>query len=111
MTYNFNPHRDIKIWLSKNPASFLNLENRARLIKMPATNPTDEINSIYESSLLSAQALKDLDIFCKKYQIVPKDVQKDVIPNCTTAEEKNLIKNYQDQITNLDAGGLVFICF
>ncbi len=32
MSYTFNPHHHVKIWLSKKPDSFLNFENQKRLI-------------------------------------------------------------------------------
>ncbi|STX41863.1 putative glucosyltransferase Lgt1 [Legionella donaldsonii] len=105
MFYTYNPHRHVKIWLSKNPDSFLNLENQLRLIRMRSINPTDEINFVYDSSLLSAEAIEELDKFCLQYNIAAKDVQKDLLPQCKTVEENNLIKAYKDEIAHLDEGG------
>ena len=109
VTYNFNPHRHVKIWLSKDKDIFLNLENRVRLVKMRVINPNDEINLIYDSNLLSVNALKELDIFCTKYNIVAKDIQKDIIPRCETIEEKNLIEIYNDELLHLETGGNLIV--
>jgi glucosyltransferase Lgt1/2/3 len=105
MAYSYNPHRHVKIWLSKDKDTFLNLENCVRLVKMRELNPRDEIHFIYDSNLLSEKALRELEVFCDKYQIISKDVQKEVIPYCQTEEEKNLIEIYTSEITNLNAGG------
>jgi len=105
MAYNFNPHRHVKIWLSKDKDIFLNLENRVRLVKMRDINPADEIYFVYDSSLLSPKALKELESFCAKYGIIAKDVQKDVIPQDNSEEERKLIEIYQDEISHLEDGG------
>lgn len=105
MSYNFNPHRHVKIWLSKDKDSFLNLENRVRLVKMRDDNPGDEINFIYDSSLLSASAQEELQSFCKQYGIIAKDVRTEIIPFCATDNEKKLLSLYEEEINNLDAGG------
>ncbi|MBN9230775.1 MAG: hypothetical protein BGO90_07795 [Legionella sp. 40-6] len=105
MTYNFNPHRHVKIWLSKDKDSFLNLENRVRLVKMRDDNPEDEITFIYDSSLLSARAQLELQTFCKQYGIIAKDVRTEIIPFCATDNQQTLIALYEDEIGNLDTGG------
>lgn len=105
MTYNFNPHRHVKIWLSKDKDSFLNLENRVRLVKMRDDNPEDEITFIYDSSLLSARAELELQTFCKQYGIIAKDVRTEIIPFCATDNQQTLIALYEDEIGNLDTGG------
>lgn len=105
MAYSFNPHRHVKIWLSKDKDIFLNLENRIRLVRMRDINPADEIYLVYDSSLLSSKALEELESFCAKYKITAKDVHKDVIPHCRSEEEKKLIKIYEDEISHLEDGG------
>lgn len=105
MPYEYNPHVHVKIWLSKNPEVFLNLENQLRLIGMRTTNPVDVIRLVYDSSFLSEQALKELHVFCKKHSITPFDVQEEIIPNCKHDNEKRLIEIYQEEISNLDNGG------
>ncbi|MBA4695902.1 MAG: hypothetical protein H2069_00765 [Legionella sp.] len=105
MAYNFNPHRHVKIWLSKDPHTFLNLENRIRLAKLRELNPSDEINLIYDSRLLSAAAIKALKDFCLRYQIADKDVPEVIIPQCQTALEERLIEIYEDEIFHLEGGG------
>ncbi|STX40316.1 putative glucosyltransferase Lgt1 [Legionella donaldsonii] len=109
MSYSFNPHHHVKIWLSNNRNSFLNPENQLRLIRMRAVNPNDEINLIYDSSLLSQQASEQLRVFCNKYNITAKDVQRDIIPNSENQEEKDLIAIYQDEISHLSEGGNVAV--
>ena len=108
-TYQFNQHRHVKIWLSKDRDSFLNLENRVRLAKMRKINPDDEINFVYDSQLLSPQALEELSSFCIRYRITPKDVRTDVFPHCQTAEETQLISIYNDEISHLQEGGNVAV--
>ncbi len=104
--YLFNPHRHVKIWLSKNKDQFLNQENQLRLVKMRADNPKDEINLVYSGALLSEQARQDLEFFCKKHAIKPVCIEEDVIPKCkNNINEQKLIKLYQDEITSLDNGG------
>lgn len=105
MPYLFNPHRHVKIWLSKDKDTFLNLENQMRLAKMREINPRDEIFFIYDSKLLSPSALSELESFCTRYNITPKDVQKDVIPQCQSEEERNLIEIYNDEVSHLSEGG------
>ena len=105
MPYRYNPHRHVKIWLSKNRDLFLNLENQLRLVRMRDLNKTDEIHFIYDSALLSATTLQKLNNFCEKHRIIAVDIQTEVIPECKTAEEKKLIALYQDEVRHLEAGG------
>ena len=109
MSYSFSPHRHVKIWLSKDRNTFLNLENRVRLVKMRDINPTDDIHFVYDSDLLSDAALADLHSFCTRYNIVPKDVRTDLLPNCRTVEETNLISIYNDEMSHLQQGGNVAV--
>ncbi len=100
--YVFNPHRHVKIWLSKNKDQFLNQENQLRLVKMRADNPEDEINLVYSGQLLSEQARQDLELFCKKHKINPVCIEEDVIPKCkNNVNEQKLVKLYQDEINSL----------
>jgi len=109
--YNYNPHRHVKIWLSKKENVFLNIENQMRLIKIAKKNATDKIYFIYDSKLLTETAITQLEAFCKKRgNIIPKDVTKDIIPACQTTEEKNLLTIYEDEITHLDKGGNLAVC-
>ncbi|MDP3267857.1 MAG: glycosyltransferase family 88 protein [Legionella sp.] len=109
MPYNFNPHRHVKIWLSKDKDVFLNLENQIRLVKMRDINPDDEINLIYDGHLLSPKALEDLNAFCTRYNIVPKNIHTDVFPLCQTDKERQLIEIYKDEMAHLDKGGNVAV--
>lgn len=110
MPYNYNPHRHVKIWLTKNQDIFLNLENQLRLIEMRRKNPSDEIHLIYDQSILSATALNNLKSFCSKHKIIPHDVQDDIIPYCYSEEELLLITIYQEEIRHLSAGGNLAVC-
>ncbi len=105
MSYTFNPHHHVKIWLSKKPDSFLNFENQKRLIKTRYKNPNDQINFVYAERLLSDKAKEELDQFCKEYNITPVSVEKDIIPECQTEREQELVKWYQHEIDTLDVGG------
>ncbi|MBI5447360.1 MAG: hypothetical protein HY939_01350 [Gammaproteobacteria bacterium] len=107
--YSYNPHRHVKIWLSKDRDIFLNLENQLRLIRMRSINQSDEIHLVYDHSLLSDRAFNELNAFCAKYKIIVHDVQKDIIPACRTPEEKALITLYQDEIQHLNEGGNVAV--
>lgn len=105
MPYSYNPHRHVKIWLSQDQDCFLNLENQMRLAAMRATNPDDEIYFVYDSSLLSLHALDDLNHFCRKHNIISKEVYQDIFSACSTQEERDLIAIYQEEIRHLHNGG------
>lgn len=102
--YPFNPHRHVKVWLSKDKDIFLNLENQLRLVRMRQLNPADEISFLYESRLLSDEAQGELRIFCTKNNITAKDIHSDIIPFCETQHERNLLTIYEDEITNFHQG-------
>lgn len=74
--FEFTPNRHVKIWLSKNPESFLNTVNKLRLIKMRVDNPADEINFIFDSQLLNDNAMRDLHKFCSAHNFIPFDVRE-----------------------------------
>ncbi len=105
MPYLFNLHKHAKIWLSKNPALFLNLENADRLIKMRESNPSDEINFIYESSLLNSQAKRNLKEFCELYRITPVDVLRNISSLLQSDLEKELFEFYKNEIIHADKYG------
>jgi len=102
--YEFNPHRHVKIWLSKDPLVFMNEQNQLRLVQMRSACPSDEINLIYDSQLLSEKAHHALLAFCPKHDIKAVDVRK-IILQCDQDSERQLIKIYEDEISHLDAGG------
>ncbi|MBA2650524.1 MAG: hypothetical protein H0U75_13210 [Legionella sp.] len=104
MTYYFNPHHHVKIWLSKDKDIFLNLENQVRLVKMRDINPEDEIHFIYDGALLSKTALIELQAFCGKYRITPQNVRS-LMPHCKTVEEQNLCSLYAQEVSHLNEGG------
>ncbi|WP_028389212.1 glycosyltransferase family 88 protein [Legionella fairfieldensis] len=105
MAYNYNPHKHVKVWLSKDSNSFMPLKNQLRLVEMRAINLTDKIFLIYDGTLLSPKALEDLTVFCADQNIVAKDVQTCIFPLCTTSEEIKLIHLYRNEIYHLDKGG------
>ncbi len=104
MTYLFNPHRHVKIWLSKNPNVFMNLENQMRLIEMRSQNPHDVIHLVFDSSLLNEKAQKNLEKFCQHHQISSVDIQ--AIQHTELSKEENeLLDYYHDEIQHLKEGG------
>ncbi len=103
-SYSFNPHRHVKIWLSKNPDVFLTEENQLRLVRMRAACPGDEINFIYDSQLLSETSINNLLIFCSKNNLNSCDLNA-LLPLCKNPLEKRLIRLYNDEIFNLNDGG------
>ena len=103
-SYPFNPHRHVKIWLTKDKDIFLNLENQLRLVRVRELNPNDEISFLYESRLLSDTALAALRIFCAKNKISAKDIHSDIIPLCETQYEQNLLTIYEGEIANFSQG-------
>lgn len=105
MPYDYNPHKHVKIWLSKDKNTFLNVENQLRLVRMRESNPQDEINFVYDSNLLSESAQQALAAFCNKHKIQPKDVRHELFNACTTQEERGLLALYEDEVTHLDEGG------
>jgi len=73
MSYQYNPHRHVKIWLSNNRDVFMNFENQTRLIRIRDKNPKDTINLVYDSSLLNEHAIDELNEFCAENNIVAVD--------------------------------------
>ena len=104
--YDFNPHRHVKIWLSKHPDVFLNEENQLRLVRMREDCPNDPIHLIYDSRLLTAAGQEQRRIFCEKHQIIPIDMDQDIIQKTTfDPEETKLLAIYHDEIEHLDEEG------
>lgn len=96
MTYQLNPHRHVKIWISKRPHEFLNSENQARLHTMREANPNDLIHFLYAKQLLSKAALKKLKHFCKKHHITPVSIEDEILPQCVgDIDVMNLVTLYQ----------------
>lgn len=103
---SYDPHRHVKIWISSKPNEFLNLENQIRLIQMREKNPHDHIHFIYAGSLLNKTALKDQDIFCQEYNIIPIDADsKNIQQHLQNQTERKLYEYYKDEILNLNKGG------
>ena len=105
MPYHFNPHRHVRIWISKNRDTWLNSENQLRLVRMREKNKADDIYFIFDSALLSKKAIDEMNHFCSKHHITPKDIRINIIPACTTPEEQELIRLYEDEVLHLDQGG------
>lgn len=102
--YTYNPHKHTKIWLSNNPELFLNLENQVRLLEMREKNSNDEINLVYDATLLTQAAITRLKSFCKENRITPIDV--DSFNTLELSEkERTLFKFYKDEIYNCKEGG------
>lgn len=103
-TYTYNPHKHVKIWLSKNPNVFMNLENQIRLSEMRVKNPSDTIHLVYDSHLLNEKANIELIEYCKSNNLIPVDVNK-LNQDLLTENEKALLEKYKDEVDNLDNGG------
>lgn len=110
MTYFFNPHAHVKIWLSENPDVFLPFENQLRLIRMRQNLKNDAISLIYDSQLLKKgtpekpESEDELLSFCTKHNIRAVDIRTEVIPNCLEYEKK-LIPLYDNEVANLGING------
>ena len=102
--FEYHPHMHVKIWLSRDPSVFMNLENQIRLIDMRQTNPSDVIHLLYDTSLLEEKACRDLVLFCEEQHIIPIDAQQ-LQTQLHTHEELVLYTSYLDEIRHLDAGG------
>lgn len=102
--YSYNPHNHVKIWLSNKPSVFMNIENQMRLISMREKNPTDQITLIYDSSLLNATAITNLNRFCNEHRITPVDADT-FAPLLSSDNERTLYNFYKDEITHLKDGG------
>lgn len=104
MPYQYKPHSHVKIWLTNNRDVFMIFENQTRLIAMREQNPKDPIHLIYDSSLLSEQALAELMEFCKENTITPVDADgfKDQLQS---EDERTLFDLYKDEISHLKEGG------
>lgn len=101
----FNPHRHVKIWLSKDPNLFMNEENKLRLVKMrELCDANDEISLIYDSKLLNNKAIDELNTYCQKHKLLATDIRT-LFQSCTSEKEKKLIQIYEDEIKNLNSGG------
>lgn len=105
MPYKFNPHRHVKIWLSKEADLFMPIENRMNLVEMHQKNPSDEIYLVYDHRLLSKKEEINLQKFCACNKIKPINVVSDIEPNCKTIQEKELLDCYQKEIAAIGKGG------
>jgi glucosyltransferase Lgt1/2/3 len=104
MTYTYHPDLHIKIWLSDDPNSFLNLENQIRLIQMREKNPRDRIHFIFDSELLTQKAVQALNIFCKEHTLIPIDAHK-IQTQLRSEKEHKLYQFYKDELHHLKTGG------
>ena len=105
-SYQLNPHRHVKIWFSKDEDSFLNSENRLRLVRLRANNLGDTITFIYAKSLLSTKAQLNLQHFCERHNIVALDIE-DLKKELVTDQEKELMNYVEEEIrhTKDETGG------
>lgn len=104
MSYSFNPHSHVKIWLSNNPDVFMNFENQTRLIRMREKNPQDKIHLIFDSSLLNFKAREELQEFCTENDLIAVDADE-FRDKLQTSNEQQLYKFYKDEIEHLHEGG------
>jgi glucosyltransferase Lgt1/2/3 len=104
MSYQYNPHSHVKVWLSKDRDVFMNFENQTRLIDIRFNNPKAQLSLVYDSTLLNPQAQQDLALFCQENSIDPIDANT-FYDMELTEKEKTLLTFYKDEITHLTNGG------
>lgn len=106
--YEYNPHAQVKIWLSGTPSQFMPEYNRARLKKASEDNPDLKLHLVYDSQLLNDKEKLRIRDFCYQNHIQPFDIRQ-VIQNQDkyqlTEEERKLINLYEEEINNLGNGG------
>lgn len=110
MTYQYNPHSHVKIWISKNPDLFMNFENQCRLIGMREQCPNDSFHLIYDSSMLNPVAQDELQKYCLENRITPVDAHLFDEAQLNSDDERALYKKYKDEVTHLDQGGNLAVC-
>lgn len=103
--YRFNPHRHVKIWLSRDPSQFMHQENQLRLVKMRVDCPNDSIHLVYDRRLLNSTAQANLLNFCREHALYPLDVQSLLEQSSLTPNELLLVEIYDDEMSHLDQGG------
>ncbi|KTD06585.1 putative glucosyltransferase Lgt1 [Legionella gratiana] len=102
--YQYNPSFHVKIWLSNDPAVFMNLENQIRLIEMREKNPHDLIHLVFDSTLLTHASVQALHEFSKENNIALIDAHT-VDEKLVLGNEKKLYSFYKEEVSNLNAGG------
>ncbi|MDF1683853.1 MAG: glycosyltransferase family 88 protein [Legionellaceae bacterium] len=98
--YLFNTQNHMRIWFSGNPDVFLNDENQLRLVQFRQKNPRANMTFLYSSSMLSANTVEDLRVFCEKQNFTPLDFDTDLLAECC---EQTDIELHQIAKTELDA--------
>jgi glucosyltransferase Lgt1/2/3 len=102
--YIYDPHKHVKIWISNNPAQFMNLENQVRLIEMREKNSKDIIHLVYDSTTLTPVAFEQLHKYCAENRIIPIDADTfKALP--LTEEEQILFKFYKEELDQVKTGG------
>ncbi|MBI2792482.1 MAG: hypothetical protein HYX61_11035 [Gammaproteobacteria bacterium] len=79
-----------KIWFSKKPSEFLDVENQERFIQACHDNPHITFSFIYSADCLDAAAIVQLKSFCDKYHIKPIDFDKEIPPLLQDEQDKKL---------------------
>ena len=102
--YKFNPHKHVKIWLSKDQDVFMNQENQLRLVHMRTLNPQDDIHLIYAKTLLTAESEIKLKDFCNKHNIIALALEEEITSNCRD-EELELLNLCKQEIAAFGNGG------
>ncbi len=80
--YQFNTQNHVRIWFSGNPNEFLNDENQLRMVKFRQKNPRAKMTFIYSSSMLNAEAMEKLKVFCTKQHFTPLDFDTELLAEC-----------------------------
>jgi hypothetical protein len=87
--FTFDLTRHYKIWFSKDPDTFLGIENELRFIRMRKNNPDFILYFIYSSQCLSKLSIEELKTFCRKHKIIPVEFEA-IVQDLVEAEDIQL---------------------
>ena len=108
VAYQYNPHSQVKIWLSGTSTLFMTERNQNRLLETRKQNPDLELHLVYDSQLLNDREKLRVRNFCYQHKFSPFDIRQ-VINNPDkfqlTEKERKLLTLYAEEINNLDNGG------
>lgn len=98
--YDFIINKHVKIWFGP-----LKLQNELRLRNLRTINSDCDLFLIYDRRLLSTSEDRFIQNLCKELNITLFDVLADIIPQCITAAELNLIDDYNKAVQSIELGG------
>lgn len=98
--YDFITNKHVKIWFGP-----LKLQNELRLRNLRTINPDCDLFLIYDRRLLLTSEDRFIQTLCKELNITLFDVLADIIPQCITTAELNLIDDYNKAVQSIELGG------